>query len=129
MSIPGVRKAREEEWDQLRNEGKDGFWNERLVRERRDVEREAREAGITVHFGRGHELCYLANSELPESDPRRKYKGRAVFLGDQVEDPDRNLPLFQELDRAPATMAASKIADCHGLLPGNVLETADATSA
>ena len=82
-----------------------------------------------MHFGRVHELCYLKSSELPEADPRRKYKGRAVFLGDQVKDQDGNVALFQELGSAPTTMSASKIADYHGLLPGNVLMTADVTSA
>ena len=82
-----------------------------------------------MHFGRVHELCYLKNSELPEADPRRKYKGRAVFLGDRVKDQDGNVALFQELGSAPATMSASKIADYHGLLPGDVLMTADVTSA
>ena len=82
-----------------------------------------------MHFGRVHELCYLKSSELPEADPRRKYKGRAVFLGDQVKDQDGNVALFQELGSTPATMSASKVADFHGLLPGNVLMTADVMSA
>ena len=53
----------------------------------------------------------------------------AVFLGDQVKDQDGNVAVFQELGSAPATMSASNVADYHGLLPGNVLMTADVTSA
>jgi hypothetical protein len=85
--------------------------------------------GETYHFGRAHELCYEKNSELPESNPRRKMKGRVVFLGDQVRDQDGNAAMFQELASTPATMAASKFADYYGLRPGNVLQTADVTSA
>ena len=77
---------------QVDESGKNGCWNEALVRERSEVQREARASGKTVHFGRVHELCYLKNSELPEADPRRKYKGRAVFLGDQVKRLRRALP-------------------------------------
>ena len=129
QNIPAAKKAVDEEWDKLRKAGKNGCWNEALVRERPDVERQARSAGKIVHFGRVHELCYLKNSELLEADPRRKYKGRAVFLGDKVKDQDGNVALFQELGSAPATMSASKVADFHGLLPGNVLMIADVTSA
>ena len=87
------------------------------------------EAGVEEHFGRVHELCYEKNSELPDDDPRKKYKGRDVFLGDQVKDQDGNVALFNDLSSAPATMAASKYADWHGLLPGHKQEIADVTSA
>jgi hypothetical protein len=129
LNIPAAKKALDEEWDKLKRAGKNGCWNEAIVRERFEVERDARASRETVHFGHVHELCYLKNRELPEADPRRKYKGRAVFLGDQVKDQDGNVALFQELGSAPATMSASKIADYHGLLPGNVLMTAGVTSA
>ena len=48
-----------------------------------------------------HELCYEKNSELPDNDPRRKFKGLDVFLGDQVKDQDGNVALFQDLSSAP----------------------------
>jgi hypothetical protein len=91
LNIPAAKKALDQEWDELKRAGKNGCWNEAMVRERFEVEREARASRETVHFGRVHELCYLKNSELPEADPRRKYKGRAVFLGDQVKDQDGNV--------------------------------------
>ena len=76
-----------------------------------------------------HELCYEKNSELDEDNPRCKFKGRDVFLGDQVKDQDGNVALFRDLSSVPATMAASKFADFHGCLPGHDIQTADVTSA
>ena len=51
------------------------------------------------------------NSELPEDDPRRKYKGRAVLGGDQVRDEEGNGAIFRDLGSCPATMEASHSAD------------------
>ena len=85
--------------------------------------------GEIVLFGRISELCFEKNSELPDNDDRKTFKGRDVFLGDQVRDQDGNVALFNDLSSSPVTMAASKFADYHGSLPGNKLEQADVTSA
>ena len=129
LSNPKAKKACEEEWCKLLNAGPRGCWDASKVRELNDVRAEVRRKGEINYFGRVHELCYEKNSELPIDDPRRKYKGRDVFLGDQVKDQDGNVALFSDLSSSPATMAASKFADFHGLLPGNKEETADVSSA
>ena len=85
--------------------------------------------GVVRHFGRVHELCFEKNAELPENDPKRKFKGRVVFLGNQVVDHNWERAMFQELASCPATMAASKMADAYGCLPGHDQEIADATQA
>ena len=129
LTNPKAKEACEEEWDKLLSAGTNGYFDINGVREFDDVRREYRLQGRKAHFGRIHELCYEKNSELPDNDPRKKYKGRDVFLGDQVKDQDGNVALFQDLSSAPATMAAGKFCDFHGLLPGNAQETSDVTAA
>ena len=38
------------------------------------------------NLGRIFEACYEKGPELPESDPRRKFKGRTVFHGNNVRE-------------------------------------------
>ena len=45
---------------------------------------EAIAKGETAHVGRIFDICVEKNSELPESDPNRKFKGRVVFEGCHV---------------------------------------------
>ena len=70
---PKAKAALDKEWENLRNRG---VWDEKRVRECRDIVAEARREGKTVHLGRIFEACYEKGSELPESDPGRKFKGR-----------------------------------------------------
>ena len=129
LSNPKAKKACDDEWNKLLNAGPNGCFDTSKVEEFDDCQANARETGEVVYFGRISELCYEKNSELPDNDDRKKYKGRDCFLGDQVKDQDGNVALFQDLSSSPATMAASKFADFHGSLPGNKQETADVTSA
>ena len=129
MSNPDAKAACEEEWQKLLNAGPNGCFDINAAEEFDKVRARYRLNGKTAHFGRVHELCYEKNSELPDKDPRKKYKGRDVFLGDQVRDQDGNVALFNDLSSAPATMAASKFSDYHGLQPGNSQQIADVTSA
>ena len=41
----------------------------------------AKETGIEVHLGRVHGVCVEKNYQLQELDPRRKFKGRGVLIG------------------------------------------------
>ena len=78
----------------------------------------------------GHpDICVEKNSELPESDPNRKFKGRVVFEGCHVKDEDKNWAIFSEITSCPATMEAGKACDAFGLLPGHEIECADGESA
>ena len=69
-----------------------GVWDYSKVRHKHQVAAEARRSGRSVHFGRICPLCYLKNAEL--SPEEHIYKGRAVFLGDNVRDQDWNLAFF-----------------------------------
>ena len=84
---------------------------------------------MTAHFGRIFAICVEKNSEFPEGDPARKFKGRVVFQGNNVRDQNWDAALFQELSSCPATLEAAKAADAYGLSTGKVTEQADAEQA
>ena len=123
---PKAKAALQKEWDRLRQAG---CWDETKVRSWREVAAEARQKGETHHVGRIFAICVEKNAELAEDNPARKYKGRVVFQGNQVKDENWEVAMFQELSSSPATMEASKVADCFGIAPGHVVEQADAEQA
>ena len=104
-------------------------WNCWEVREKKDIMREARRAGKVVQFGRVHGICVEKNSELPQDHPNRKYKGRVVFLGNQVLNQDFESATFADLGNAPANLESGRLADCYGSCPGHVSENADGIQA
>ena len=74
--------------------------------------------------------CVLKKgSELPEGDPQRKFKGRHVFLGDQVKDQDFQNAEFEQLGSSPPTFESARAVDALPLVEGYEQTTADATSA
>ena len=125
-SNPKAKAALDKEWENLRTKG---AWDEKRVRECRDIVAEARRNGQTVHLGRIFEACYEKGSELPESDPRRKFKGRTVFQGNNVRDENSDHALFNELGSSPASMEAAKLLDAFGSQPGFSEQQADAIQA
>ena len=134
MSIPLAKDALQAEWDRLRavpQPGTDrkGCWDEDKVREWRDVKAEAQRRGVKAHVGRIFDICVQKNSELPDDDKRKKYKGRAVFGGDNVRDEVGNWAMFQDLGSCPATMEAARTADAYGCFPGHASQQADAEPA
>eukprot|EP00435_Cladocopium_sp_Y103_P010642 s3504_g2.t1 len=123
---PKAQAALDKEWENLRTKG---VLDESRVRECRDIVAEAKKAGQTVHLGRIFEACYDCyekGSELPESDPRRKFKGRTVFQGNNVRDENSDHALFNELGSSPASMEAAKLLDAFGSQPGFSKAQADA---
>ena len=99
------------------------------VREAADVRGEARRKSETAHFGRVAEMVYLKGAELGEDHPDQKFKGRDVFLGDNVKDQDFNFAVFEDLGSAPPSMEAARVLDAVSLFPGYAQEQSDATSA
>ena len=89
----------------------------------------ARPKGEKANVGLIFGIVVEKNHELPETDPARKYKGRAVFQGNNVRDEDGNWAIFQELGSSPATMEAARCADAYGMCPGNEVEQFDAEQA
>ena len=99
------------------------------MREWSTIAAEARRAGNTIHLGRLFCICTEKGSELPKGDPNRKFKGRVVFQGNNVRDQNYDWAVFQELSSCPATIEASKAADCYGCFEGNDVMQADAEQA
>ena len=128
-----AQAAMEMEWRRLRQvprkDGKAGVWDEDAVQEwssvRRDAQKQNTKANVGLIFG----IVVEKNRELPEHDPNRKYKGRAVFQGNNVWDEEGNWAVFQELGSCPATMEAARCADAYGLMPEHDVQQADAEQA
>ena len=88
---PKAKAAMDKEWQNLQAKG---VWDEKRVRECRDIVNEAKRNKQTVHLGRIFEACYEKGSELSPDDPRRKFKGRTVFQGNNVRDENSDHALF-----------------------------------
>jgi hypothetical protein len=120
-SNPKAKASLDKEWTKLRNIT---TWDESRVEEWSVVAARAKRNGIKVHIGRIFDICVEKNSELDESDPNRKFKGRVVFEGCYVKDEDNNWAIFSEIASCPASMEASRLADASGMLPGHSIEIA-----
>ena len=80
---PKARAALDAEWERFRTKG---AWDESRVKECWRVVNEANDKDEIVHLGRIFEACYEKGTELEESNPLRKFKGRTVFEGNNVCD-------------------------------------------
>ena len=89
----------------------------------------AKASGQKCHLGRLSAFCAEKNSELPPDHPARKFTGRVVFEGNRVVDENHQAALYRELGAAPANMESSRIVDAYSLLPGHILQQADAAQA
>jgi hypothetical protein len=125
-STPAAEAAVAKEWQRLRSAG---AWDESVVVELSQLKAQFQKDKKKVHIGRVFELCHEKGSELPLGDLARKFKGRVVFMGNQVRDEQNNTAIFSELSSAPATMEAAKAADVSSLLPGHSGQTADGDMA
>ena len=123
---PKAKAALDKEWENLRTKG---VWDESRVRECKSIVDEARKTGQTFHLGCIFEACYGKGSELPPDDPRRKFKGRTVFQGNNVRDQDSDHALFAEFGSSPASMEAAKLLDAFRSQPGFSKAQADAIQA
>ena len=63
---------------------------------------------------------------MPKGDPRRKFKCRVVFQGNNVVTQNWEAAVFQDLGSNPSSMQSGKAADCYGCLAGHCTEQADA---
>ena len=116
----------EKEWSRLIQQG---VLDVASVREKEDVATEARRTGKNVQFGRLHGICVEKSHELEKGHLYRKYKGRVVFLGNQVTNQFYETASFQDLGNSPATMEAARFADCVGCSPNYSVQIADAVQA
>ncbi|CAE7319678.1 GIP [Symbiodinium natans] len=82
-----------------------------------------------AHFGKIFEICSVKGDELPDGHPQKKWKGRSVFQGNNVQDENHDHAIFAELGSSPASMEAGKIIDVFGSQPGYVKQQADGIAA
>ena len=75
------------------------------------------------------EICVVKGAELEDSNPQKKYKGRAVLDGSWVKDENYDVALFNEMGSSPANMQAGKVVDAYGLQEGYDIQQADAEAA
>ena len=122
--IPAAKAAVQAEWDKLK---KLGCWDESSVQELGAVKAKAVASGKKIHIGRIFELCVEKRSELPPE--QRKYKGRVVFQGNNVQDESGLAAVFSDQGSSASFISMSKMIDIISMLPGCCGGQADAPSA
>ena len=80
-------------------------------------------------MARAHGIIVEKHSQLSEEDPRRKFKGRGMVLGNQIKNQTSDAALFQGVGNCPAIFEASRWADFLGCLDGWDVQMADAAQA
>ena len=124
LKIHAAKAAVDKEWEKLE---KFSAWNLTKVRSKKEVIKEARTSGATVHFASLMDICHLKNAELEAK--HQKYKGRVVLRGDIVKDDSGSYAVFTEQGSSASQMTAAKIMDIISRLPGCDGQAADAVSA
>ena len=61
--------------------------------------------------------------------PNRKFKGRVVFLGNNVINQDFESGIFADLGNAPSSLESGRLVDAYGASEGNSSQVADAIQA
>ena len=105
------------------------MWDESVIREWRDVAKEAQRTGKKIHIAYLFGICVLKGSELPPGHENRKYKYRVVFQGNRVVDEEWQAAQFEDLGSSPATLESSRACDLYGCSPDHDIEMADAEQA
>ena len=101
MSNKEARDAVQAEYDKL---VKQKTWLLEGVEEWSDVRARARASGRKIHVGRIFAICVEKGSELHKNHPDRKFKGRIVFMGNEVRDEYHEYAIFQDLSSSPAAL-------------------------
>ena len=111
MKISAAKAVVDKEWEKLE---KISAWKLTEVRSKKEVIDEARTKGAKVHFASLMDICHLKNAELEAM--HQKYKGRAVFRGETVENDSGSYAVFTEQGSSASQMTAAKIMDTQYLL-------------
>jgi hypothetical protein len=114
--IPEAKESIDKEFDKL---DKIGCWGWTTVREKHEVQAEAKAKGETAHFGSTMELGFIKHSQLAKK--YWVYKGRIVFRGDNIRDEKGVLAVFSEqaasashVEAARSLDALARMPDCDG---------------
>ena len=123
MKIPAAIAAVDKEWENWTRFRR----GTTKVRNKSDVNDEARKEGRKVHFASLMDLCHFKNAELETK--HQKDKGRVVLRGDIVKDDSGSYAVFTEQGSSAFQMTAAKVMDIISRLPGCAGQAADAISA
>ena len=93
------------------------------------VAKEARLAQEEVRFGSVFGFVVEKNTDLLVGDPRRKFKGRVVFQGNNVKNQNWGNAVFADLGSSPSSMEAGRLVDAFGLRPSYEIQQSDAVQA
>ena len=104
-------------------------WGGSKRRARAEVIADARAESREVQFAGVHGIIGEKGSELPIGDPRRKFKGRGVLLGNRVWNQDFEQASFADLGNAPTLLEGGRTNDAYGCHPGHDVQQADAVQA
>ena len=126
LTNPDALASMKKEWSGLVDQG---VFDLDAVREYDAVAKEAKAKGEEIHMARAHGICVEKHSQLPVGDPKRKFKGRGVLLGNQVKNQSFEAAMFQDLGNSPASFEASRWADFLGCRDGWDVQMADAVQA
>ena len=126
LTNPDALASMKKEWSGLIDQG---VFDLGAVREYDAVAKEAKAKGEEIHMARAHGICVEKHSQLPVGDPKRKFKGRGVLLGNQVKNQSFEAAMFQDLGNSPASFEASRWADFLGCHDGWDVQMADAIQA
>ena len=97
-SNPKAKAAMDKEWNRLKEKN---VWNIEVVRDMSAVAAEAKTNKKEIQFGWLFGICVEKNSELPEKNPARKFKGRVVFQGNRVVNQNWDMAVFQDMGNSP----------------------------
>ena len=126
LTNPDALASMKKEWSGLIDQG---VFDLGAVREYDSVAKEAKAKGEETNMARAHGICVEKHSQLPVGDPKRKFKGRGVLLGNQVKNQSFEAAMFQDLGNSPASFEASRWADLLGCHDGWDVQMADAVQA
>ena len=105
LTNPDALASMKKEWSGLIDQG---VFDLDAVREYDAVAKEAKAKGEETHMARAHGICVEKHSQLPVDDPKGKFKGRGVLLGNQVKNQSFEAAMFQDLGNSPASFEASR---------------------
>ena len=126
LTNPDALASMKKEWWGLIDQG---VFDLDAVREYDAVAKEAKAKGEEIYMARAHGISVEKHSQLPVGDPKRKFKGRGVLLGNQVKNQSFEAAMFQDLGNSPASLEASRCADFLGCHDGWDVQMADAVQA
>ena len=84
------------------------MWRGGALCEWDDVSNTARVVGTKLHFGFLFDRMVEKGSEYDEGGTRRYYEYRVVLRGNDAEDPNWEVALFQEVVSTPTALEASR---------------------